>query len=673
MPERLPKLEKAARTAHASGLGKLLPMDLYIAKGLVAELPEVLRAQVAKGEEIAGRRRYPYSIVKIGLDGRRISFLSYPKLETVKLPQLARTAAVNLDARTVSVIDYSQRAEPPVLHRKELIMGKKAKAKKNPKSVPAAVQATRQVLSKRNRLAASLTTTAKRRAFAAVDQRKTPMADGAIKVTFGGWGIKDGLTHRYDVRAKVGPKGGITLHWSNKSAKGKTAAKALDAAAKQGLLPNRSGAARWRDAREAAVRAAGAKKNPLRKPYNPKLPTSVTGAKKKTAKKKPPKPRTDRVPFSALKKGDKFWWSPDRFARELMVKVGRDKYKMSRYFGSFVHIMGDLGRKVYAEVKVPKAVIEAARKAPTKQAKPKKKKLPKSVSAAVKKAAAKAKMRKNPATGLTQLTAQQAKLDLETRGYSDISLSKAAGGNQLSFPAWAKAKPHRRVRLVATFSQPYVGEGTIKVTLHVKSGSSHSLVGSRTATQSIQAVPFAGILAGKKYQGRKPVGAKAPARKRPSILAGMFANPADEKQAWATVQKVFKKERAAMSKQFPALISTGLRPDPKVHDTERHYAETGKNGRGQVWVTVAPSLGLLPMTKIVGVIRHELGHAAIFHGFEPRVRGKTARLAQYDRVERQADRVAEKLSGAKIYYDAKNIEVAGPGARGKRPRPAGFR
>lgn len=628
MPERLKKLDKAARQAHAAGLGKLLPEALYIAKDRVRELPAALQAQYDKAEAIAGRRRYPYSVVKLGLDGKRVSFLSYPTLKTSGLPRLARTASVDLRGKTVTVIDYTGRASPPVLHRKELVMGKKAKkGQKNPKS-----KHTTKARGKQRALAAAFVRTAKARAFAAVDRRKKPMSDGAIKVTFGGWGIKGRLTHRYEARAAIRPSG-ITVSWSNKSVKGKTAAKALDAAAKAGLFPNRSDAARWRDQGE---------QNPAMA-KQPRIPEAIRRAR--TAAKK--------------------------------AKVKRPTGKKRRVIKTFTRADGSTGFIVDGKI----ASEADYRKA--KGLKPKQPKVPQAIrqaGKAAKKAATKAqrpkqkKARKNPATSLAQQVGRQAKMDLEDRGYTDVKAGKTAKAHTLTFTAWTRGKPHRRATLVAGFSQPYAGyrgeEGTITVDLdQVK--PTRKKIGTWTVPRSISAVTIPGTRAAAKYQARKPVAAgKA---KRPSVLAGLFQNPADEEKAWKEVRKVFVHERAQMRKQFPELISTGLKPDPKVHDTERHYAEAGKNKRGEVWVRVAPALGLLPKSKIVGVIRHELGHAAIYHGYEPMVKGRTAKLTQYDRRERQADRVAEKLSGHKIYYDAKGIEVSGPGARGKRPRPAGLR
>jgi hypothetical protein len=777
VPERLPSLDKAARNAHAAGLGKLLPEDLYLEKGLVARLPAALRAQVAKGEKIAGRRRYPYNLVKIGLDGKRVSFLSYPQLETAKLPELARTAAVRLDTKTVRVIDYSQRAKPPVLHRKELVMGKKCKAnknpqtgvpvgtiekhivqillwglqvsgkrewyplewlpgnfpksreetirqkaksleskgivdikggklrlspdvevqkkakkkgKKNPKSVSAAEQATRQVLSQRNRLAASLSTTAKRRAFAAVDQRKTPMADGAIKVTFGGWGVKDGLTHRYNVRAKVDPKGGITLHWSNKSAKGKTAAKALDAAAKKGLLPNRSGAAKWRDARKAATRAAGkAKKNPALK----QLPAAVLRAQKaaeKAARKADPKPAKKKAPkklvFHAKTSGGKWDIKAWRVGRKYEATESGSSGSTARRIGyskpgmTSALVDSIIGAKTWDGINYIIQLDELGIQAVLDKLKPKKKskkssvKLPSKVLAAAKAAAKAARKgaRKNPATGLSRQTAQQAMIDLKQRGYTGVSTKRSDGLDQVEFAAWTKAKPYRRVKLIAVYTQPALRSDAIAVTVGALIGAKWDIIGTRKLTNAQSAVPIAGALASRRFSARKPTAAGSKA-KRPGVLAGFFQNPAEEQKAWATVQKVFKQERAAMKRGFKDLFYTGLKPDKKVHDTERHYAMTGKNAKGEVWVHVSPALGLLPISKVRGVIRHELGHAAILHGYEPMVSGKTKTLAQYDRRERQADKVAEQLSGAKIYYDAKTIQASGPGASGTRIRPKGLR
>lgn len=279
------------------------------------------------------------------------------------------------------------------------------------------------------------------------------------------------------------------------------------------------------------------------------------------------------------------------------------------------------------------------------------------------------KPKKNPATGLSEATAMQAMMELKEQGWANVHLN----GSIVSFTGWTKIKPHRKARITAVFTQPRLNSDSIRLRLMYAIGDDKAReLGVWTLARAQTAVQMPSTQASKLLTERKPATKKSKPKKRPGLLAGFFSNPTDMEKAWAIVSRVFREERARMEEGFPTLHYTGLRPNYRVHDSERHFAMTGRKRDG-VWVEVAPVLGTLPISKVRGVIRHELGHAAILHGYQPMVKGRTAKLDEYDRREAQADRVAEKLSGAKIFYDEKNIEVSGPGARGTRPRPPGVR
>ena len=63
---------------------------------------------------------FEYNVVK--LDRRsRLSFLLYEDF-SVPFPALERTLAINLERRTARVTDYVGRSNPPILHRKELLL-----------------------------------------------------------------------------------------------------------------------------------------------------------------------------------------------------------------------------------------------------------------------------------------------------------------------------------------------------------------------------------------------------------------------------------------------------------------------------------------------------------------------------------------------------------------------
>lgn len=72
-------------------------------------------------------------------------------------------------------------------------------------------------------------------------------------------------------------------------------------------------------------------------------------------------------------------------------------------------------------------------------------------------------------------------------------------------------------------------------------------------------------------------------------------------------------------------------------------------------ITVAPRLEAGGTARIEGVLRHELGHAALFFA------GKAAH------TEREADAAALRLWGDPIRYDSEDVQTIGLGAT---PRPA---
>jgi hypothetical protein len=137
------------------------------------------------------------------------------------------------------------------------------------------------------------------------------------------------------------------------------------------------------------------------------------------------------------------------------------------------------------------------------------------------------------------------------------------------------------------------------------------------------------------------------------------------KKDLAPVTRAFNAAVKHAAKKHPEVAQTKLVAHPEVHDSPRHYAEATIDGGGPI-VRVAPELATQPVSVIRGIVYHELGHIIILLGAYPARAG-------YDAAERQADRVAEEVFDTKIYYNKARVQCAGPGARGKRPRPRGLR
>ena len=95
--------------------------------------------------------------------------------------------------------------------------------------------------------------------------------------------------------------------------------------------------------------------------------------------------------------------------------------------------------------------------------------------------------------------------------------------------------------------------------------------------------------------------------------------------------------------------------DPEEFPARRNMAYTVRNKRGDLCIVVAPKLVTVDdLPRVEGVLRHEFGHAALWH------------LGEMGHSEQDADRMGETLFDAPIYYDEEDVQTLLPGSR---PRP----
>ena len=98
-------------------VGKRLPESLYVHKTAEAQLPPLLRLMILTARQIVGE--VEYDLIKIGLDGRKLSFLRYPDFEGIAHPVLAYSVRVYLPTASYGIKNFSNSENPPILHRKE--------------------------------------------------------------------------------------------------------------------------------------------------------------------------------------------------------------------------------------------------------------------------------------------------------------------------------------------------------------------------------------------------------------------------------------------------------------------------------------------------------------------------------------------------------------------------
>jgi DNA phosphorothioation-associated putative methyltransferase len=101
--------------------GKRLPTAVYILRPHERDIPSDLWLTI-KRAEVAARPDPTWILLKIHTDQFAVTFLSYPDFETDPHPALAEATKINLNTGSILRTDYRRRANPPILHRKEIFL-----------------------------------------------------------------------------------------------------------------------------------------------------------------------------------------------------------------------------------------------------------------------------------------------------------------------------------------------------------------------------------------------------------------------------------------------------------------------------------------------------------------------------------------------------------------------
>ncbi len=105
----------------ASPIGKLTPNALYVHVSTLDALSPVLRLFEGCARGYLGQVEGA-NIVKLHRDEPKISYLSYPTFEDDPHPALSSSLTVHLQTFRVRYSEFQSRANPPILHRKELFL-----------------------------------------------------------------------------------------------------------------------------------------------------------------------------------------------------------------------------------------------------------------------------------------------------------------------------------------------------------------------------------------------------------------------------------------------------------------------------------------------------------------------------------------------------------------------
>lgn len=102
--------------------GKRLPGAVYVHRVTAACKVQILSRLL---ESLSTRHQIgdEYNVIKFRTDAPRLSFLSYPSFDEDPHPALHRAFAVDLATGKTYASSYQDNINPPILHRKELLVG----------------------------------------------------------------------------------------------------------------------------------------------------------------------------------------------------------------------------------------------------------------------------------------------------------------------------------------------------------------------------------------------------------------------------------------------------------------------------------------------------------------------------------------------------------------------
>ena len=114
----LEKFSAIVSSCKRSSVGKQLPNALYVHQDALTNLDPVLKNYEARARKLVDNLDRA-TIIKFGTDRPKISYLYYPDFDREPHPQLHQSIIVDLETEQVSVRQYHNSHNPPILHRKE--------------------------------------------------------------------------------------------------------------------------------------------------------------------------------------------------------------------------------------------------------------------------------------------------------------------------------------------------------------------------------------------------------------------------------------------------------------------------------------------------------------------------------------------------------------------------
>jgi DNA phosphorothioation-associated putative methyltransferase len=113
--------ETHRRCVDSISHGKRLPGATYLIRPRQTDVPIEFWKTICRAE-VAAQPDPSWNLLKIHTDKFAVTFLSYPDFDSDPHPALAEATKINLNTGSILRTDYRQRANPPILHRKETFL-----------------------------------------------------------------------------------------------------------------------------------------------------------------------------------------------------------------------------------------------------------------------------------------------------------------------------------------------------------------------------------------------------------------------------------------------------------------------------------------------------------------------------------------------------------------------
>ncbi len=102
--------------------GKHLPDSVYLHKSAITTIPDKLLVFLNKAIATPELNTISWNIIKFFKREFKISLLEYREFYTEAFPSLFCSHSINLNELTIKKIQYKDSKNPPILHRKEMLL-----------------------------------------------------------------------------------------------------------------------------------------------------------------------------------------------------------------------------------------------------------------------------------------------------------------------------------------------------------------------------------------------------------------------------------------------------------------------------------------------------------------------------------------------------------------------